>query len=143
MVLEVTVRLPRDIGPLLAILSMQAYLLVGGSPVWAGLANEGSAGLYVRSIPQVLALPEGQVDLATAALIVSEKWSDVVQGLRYRERIDAMAYHIQQMLHDQSLPADHRAIGLINQYLFRELGFYAVPHAKDANDLFLHSVLDR
>jgi len=117
--------------------------VVFGPSAFAGLANEGRSGLYVRSIPQVLALPDEQVDLATAALIVSEKWSDVVQGLRYRDRIDAMAYHIQQLLADQGLGADYRAIDLMNQYLFGELGFYAVPHARDANDLFLHSVLDR
>ncbi|MBP8303191.1 MAG: tetratricopeptide repeat protein [Phycisphaerae bacterium] len=112
-------------------------------PCGARLANEGRNGLFVRSMPQVLALDDSQVDLATAALIVSEKWSDVVQGLRYRDTLDAMALEIQSRLEARGLQADHQAIPVINQYLFEELGFSAVPHANDPNDLFLHSVLDR
>jgi len=111
-------------------------------PASASLANEGRTGLYVRSIPEVLALDDSEVDLATAALIVSEKWSDVVQGFRYRDRLDEMAREIQGRLEAQNLQADYHAIPVINQYLFGELGFAAVSRANDPNDLFLHSVMD-
>lgn len=123
------------------LLALTGPFLTKGS--FAGLANEGVSGLYVRSIPQVLALPDEQIDLASAALIVSERWSDIVEGLRYRQRIDSMAYHIQQVLRDQGIGLDYRALDVINQYLFNQMGFHAVPHARDANDLFIHSVLDR
>jgi tetratricopeptide (TPR) repeat protein len=112
------------------------------SPSWASLANGGRNGLYAKSIPEVLCLEDSQVDLATAALIVSEKWSDVVQGLRYRDRLDEMALQIQERLSLRGIPADHRAIPVINEYLFEELGFSAVSQADDPNDLFLHSVMD-
>jgi tetratricopeptide (TPR) repeat protein len=107
------------------------------------LANAGKAGLNVTSIEEVLRLSEDQIDLATATLISSEYWSDFVQGRRYLERLDTMAMVIQTRLRQQRLPLDHRAIPVINQYLFEELGFKPISHANDPNDLFLHSVMDR
>jgi tetratricopeptide (TPR) repeat protein len=107
------------------------------------LANAGKAGLSVTSLEEVLRLSEDQIDLATATLISSEYWSDFVQGRRYLERLDTMAMVVQTRLRQQRLPTDHRAIPVINQYLFEELGFKPIAHADDPNDLFLHSVMDR
>ena len=107
------------------------------------LANEGKTGLYVRSIEQVLRLDAEEVDLATAALITSEQWSDIVHGRRYLSRLDDMALEIRERLKAQKLRANYRAIPVINKYLFDELGFKSVRQARDPNDLFLHSVLDR
>jgi tetratricopeptide (TPR) repeat protein len=110
---------------------------------FGGLANADKAGLNVTSLEEVLRLSEDQIDLATATLISSEYWSDFVQGRRYLERLDTMAMVIQTRLQQQHLPLDHRAIPVINQYLFQELGFKPISHANDPNDLFLHSVMDR
>ena len=107
------------------------------------LANEGKAGLYAKSIERVLRLREDQVDLATAALIISEKWSDLVYGRRYLSRLDDMALEIRARLEKKKIRDKYRAIPIINEYLFEELGFKAVSEASDPNDLFLHSVLDR
>ncbi|MFC1763172.1 tetratricopeptide repeat protein [Planctomycetota bacterium] len=108
----------------------------------AYLANYNKRGLYVKSIDDVRALSDHEIDLATAALIVSEQWSDVVHGLRYRSKLDDMAQEIKNRLRERSLRADHRAIPVINEYLFEELGFKAVSEPNDPNDLFLHSVID-
>lgn len=107
------------------------------------LANEGKRGLHVRTIEEVLRLREDEVDLATAALIVSEHWSDLVYGRTYLSRLDNMALEIQQRLKKKWLKPNYKAIPVINKYLFGELGFKAVPEPNDPNDLFLHSVLDR
>jgi tetratricopeptide (TPR) repeat protein len=107
------------------------------------LANAGKAGLRVTSLEEVLRLSDDQIDLATATLISSEYWSDIVQGRRYLERLDTMALAIQAQLRQRRLPLDQRAIPVINEYLFNELGFKAISHANDPNDLFLHSVMDR
>lgn len=107
------------------------------------LANAGKAGLNVTSLEQVLRLSDDQVDLATAALIASEYWSNMVAGRRYLEELDAMAAEIQGRLRQQRISPDSRAIPVINQYLFEELGFKTISHANDPNDLFLHSVMDR
>jgi len=107
------------------------------------LANEGKAGLYAKSLEQVLRLREDEVDLATAALIISEKWSDLVYGRRYLSRLDDMALELRSRIEKKKLDSNYRAILIVNKYLFDELGFKAVSEASDPNDLFLHSVLDK
>lgn len=107
------------------------------------LANEGKAGLYAKSLHQVLRLREDEVDLATAALIISEHWSDLVYGRRYLSRLDDMALEIRTRIEKKKPRAKYHSIPIINKYLFDELGFKAVSKASDPNDLFLHSVLDR
>ena len=107
------------------------------------LANEGKNGLYARSIEQVLRLDEDEVDLATAALIISEQWSDIVHGRRYISELDDMALEIRARLKAKGLKVNYKAIAVINEYLFESQGFESVPEANDPNDLFLHSVLDR
>ena len=107
------------------------------------LSNWNKSGLNARSIEQVLTLPEGQVDLATAVLIVSEQWSDMVYGRKYLERLDNMALEIRERIRQNKLPFNFKAIPIINDYLFNELGFEALTEATDPNSLFLHTVLDK
>lgn len=106
------------------------------------LANEDKAGLYARSIERVLRLDAEEVDLATAALIVSEQWSDMVHGRRYLTMLDEMASEIQEKLKEKWLKPNYKAIPVINKYLFGELRFASVSKVEDPNDLFLHYVLD-
>ena len=107
------------------------------------LANDRKPGLYARSIEQVLRLRENEVDLATAALIVSEYWSDMVYGRRYLETLDDMALEIRERLRRRRLKTDYHAIPVINEYLFSELGFKSISEASNPHDLFLHTVLDK
>lgn len=123
-----------------ALVSLCSCVAFGRRP---RLANADKAGLRVSTLEQVLQLPENQVDLATATLIASEYWSDMVHGRRYLEQLDAMALEIRTRLQQQRVPANYRALPIINQYLFEELGFRTISHADDPNDLFLHSVMDR
>jgi regulator of sirC expression with transglutaminase-like and TPR domain len=106
------------------------------------LANANRSGLYARSIEQVLRLREDEVDLATAALIVSEHWSDMVYGRRYLSRLDDMALEIRDRLRRRRLRVNSRAIPVINDYLFNELRFKSIAEANDPNSLFLHTVMD-
>ena len=95
------------------------FILILSSTVLARrerpLANDGKSGLYARSIEQVLRLGENEVDLATAALIVSENWSDMVYGRRYLSRLDDMAREIRDRLHREKIPSNYRTIPVINQ----------------------------
>jgi tetratricopeptide (TPR) repeat protein len=106
------------------------------------LANEDLAGLYARSIEQVLRLEPAEVDLGIAALIISEQWSDVVPGRRYQNQLNDMAYEIRSRLQQKGLQANYKAIAVINEYLFEEEGFRSVAEATEPDDLFLHKVLD-
>lgn len=107
------------------------------------LANAGKRGLYAKSLDQVLRLRPEEIDLATAALIVSENWSDLVSGYSCREKLDEMAYEIRDIVESHRQRMGIAALPIINQYLFQKEGFRAVPEANDPNDLFLHRVLER
>ncbi len=107
------------------------------------LANANLEGLYARSIEQVLRLPPEQIDTGTAALIVSEAWSDMVAGRRYQQQLDDIATEIISRLKAKDTPLGAAAIPVINNYLFNELKFKAIDKATDPYDLFLHSVMDR
>jgi len=109
----------------------------------ARLANRTKRGLHISSIEEVLQLNDRDVDLGTAALILSEQWSEVVGGLRYRAQLDDMAQEILARLKQQGLRPNFQAIPVINHYLFEELGFRAMTNADNPDDLFLHSVLDK
>ncbi|MBN2133163.1 MAG: tetratricopeptide repeat protein [Sedimentisphaerales bacterium] len=128
---------------ILAILTIVTFLSLGSVRGQSrGLANAGKAGLYVRSLDQVLRLRDDELDLATATLIASEYWSDLVLGRRYLEQLDAMALEIRDRVRQQRLRMGFRAVPIINDYLFNELGYKTISHANDPNDLFLHSVMD-
>jgi len=113
----------------------------------APLANEGKAGLYARSIEQVLRLGDDEVDLATAVLISSELWSDhwseIVNGRIYLSILDDMATEIREMLDAERLGTDFNAIRIMNEYLFDKQGFKSISEATDPNSLFLHTVIDK
>jgi len=107
------------------------------------LANTDKQGLYAKSIERVLRLDEDEIDLATAVLMISEQWNDNVYGRKYLSRLDDMSYELLSILKDKKTPLNHRAIAVINEYLFKEMGFSSVDEATNPNDLFLHSVLDK
>ncbi|MGA2071369.1 MAG: tetratricopeptide repeat protein [Sedimentisphaerales bacterium] len=107
------------------------------------LANANLEGLYAKSIEQVLRLSPEQIDTGTAALIVSEAWSDMVAGRRYQQQLDDIATEIRSRLKAKDTPMGAAAIPVINDYLFNELKFKAINKATDPYDLFLHSVMDR
>ena len=121
----------------LLILSTSTYAHLVGP-----LANAYKSGLYAKSIEQVLRLREDDVDLATAALIVSEQWSDMVYGRRYLARLDDMALEIRERLKRQKLKVDYTAIPVMNDYLFKELGYKSISEASSPDSLFLHNVMD-
>ena len=107
------------------------------------LANEDKAGLYARSIEEILRLEPEQVDLATAVLIISEQWNRNVYGRRYLSRLDDMALEIRDRLRAKAVPPNYKAIAVINEYLFDEMRFTSVKEATNPSHLFLHSVLDK
>lgn len=107
------------------------------------LANRGKAGLRVKSIERMIRLDEDEIDLATAMLLLSSQAGADIDQRQYTRQINKIAYAILDELDEQKLKPDHRAIKLINEYLFEKIGFKVVKTADDPKDLFLHYVLDR
>lgn len=107
------------------------------------LANQNKQGLRAYTIEGVLRLQDDEIDLATAALILSREWGTPRTAHVYRRKIDDMAEAILKKLREKHTPVDYRAIPVINEYLFDEMGFKPVATADDPEDLFLHVVLDK
>jgi len=64
--------------------------------VWAPcamgqLANRNKEGLDVYSIQRILRLDEDEIDLGTAALVISRNWGANKTLYRYRDKLDDMA----------------------------------------------------
>lgn len=106
----------------------------------------------VMMIEEVLTLPEAEVDIATAALVLSKQWDNAVDIERYRNQIDRMAASLQPVVTKQGDP--YAIVKNINSYIFQELG-YGVPKAASLASIarfsaqvneepfLLHSLLDR
>lgn len=126
------------------LLSICILLFVHGTASGQGapLANAEKDGLYVKSMKQIMRLEDEEIDLATAVLVLSSDWNPNVKRRRYISRLDDMAYEIRNRLAAENIGINYRAISVINEYLYDELGFGSVSEAKNPNDLFLHSVLD-
>ncbi|MCK5171750.1 MAG: transglutaminase family protein [Planctomycetes bacterium] len=107
------------------------------------LANEGKDGLRIRPIDRILRMDESQIDLCTAALVLSNEWGSPKTLHRYRNKVDKMAEEILDRLEKKRLTPNQMAIPVINDYLYKELGFETVATADDPEDLFLHTVLDK
>ena len=107
------------------------------------LANDGKAGLYAKSIDRVLRMDENHIDLATAALLVSQHWNPDLNIIRYRGKIDEMAWVIKDRMIQERTGRGPGTVAIINDYLYKELKFKAVSKADDPLDLFLDSVFDR
>lgn len=108
------------------------------------LANQDRLGLGIYSIERTMRLDDEDVDIATAALLVSQEWDDSVNIRWYRSKIDQMATDIyKNASSDNRKPSNIELIKQINSYLYGELGFGSVDDANDWQDLLLHSVIDR
>ncbi|RKY04279.1 MAG: hypothetical protein DRP66_11950, partial [Planctomycetota bacterium] len=107
------------------------------------LANTGKDGLRFFTIDKILTLEDDQIDIGTAALLLSRKWSNAKSVHRYRGKLDDMADDILRQLKKKGIvKVDYRAVAVINDYLYNEKGFASIPTADNPEDLFLHNVLD-
>lgn len=120
-----------------------AVLIGAHAALAVTLANDGKRGLYMSSIEGVLRLPDEEIDLATAALLLSREWGANKTPTMYRSKIDDMAEDILARMKEKRISADYRAIEIINEYLFKDLGFASLETADNPDDLFLHVVLER
>jgi regulator of sirC expression with transglutaminase-like and TPR domain len=93
-------------------------------------------------LEDVLSLPDGELDLGEAALLVAaEEYRDLdVRG--YVARLDEMGVELRRRLDDE--PRPERAIMALNRYLFQEQGFRGnTERYYDARNSYLNEVLDR
>ncbi len=139
-----TEQTPIRSGGLVRIFPVLLLLICIAIPAKASsLANGNKRGLHMYSIDQILRLEEKEIDIGTAALVLSRQWASEKNIQRYRNRIDDMALEVLRRMDAKRIGPDARAIPILNEYLFEEEGFQAVKTADNPDDLFLHTVLDK
>jgi len=93
-----------------------------------------------RQLIDVVARPEGEVDLARASLLVACEEYPQLEVDRYLERLDSMAEGLRGQLGD----SPQSAIAALNRLLFEEQGFRGnTREYYDPRNSFLNDVLDR
>lgn len=128
-----------------ALLPLVAFLVLA-QDASSGIATQHRRGLMARSLDQVLELPDQEIDLATACLLISKQgykdlYHTAIDVDGYRKRLDQMAEALSVRLRGKTDP--RRIVWTVNDYFFRQLGFTAAPTTENPRDLFLNSVLDR
>ncbi|RMF92225.1 MAG: hypothetical protein D6736_03815 [Nitrospinota bacterium] len=91
---------------------------------------------------EMMARPEEEIDLATAALLIAQQEYPSLSIARYLHRLDAMAAEVSARLGTDREP--YRVIERLNHYLFAEQGFRGNREQYyDPRNSFLNEVLDR
>lgn len=103
------------------------------------LANAGRAGLDARTIEQLIRLPEDQIDIATAALVIAKEIDPSVDIEALRGRLDGLAHGLLKNLSgDESLQQEAE---WILWFLITSEGFETVKDPFATNVRFLNNVL--
>ena len=90
----------------------------------------------------MLRLPDADVELAEAALLIAAQEHEGLDVRGYLVRIDEMGRALRARLEDEQRP--ERAVMALNHYLFQELGFRGnTEQYYDARNSYLNEVLDR
>ena len=113
--------------------------ILASPPTFAQLPDYSPQGLKAATFEQVLALPDEQIDLATAILILCQEWDSRLEMEEFRKEIDKMAAELTTRISPQTEP--QRIVTLFNEYLFEEKG-YSSAASFDPEYCFLPSVIE-
>lgn len=115
---------------------------IAHTPALAGLSNYNPQGLKATTLEEVLVLPDEEIDLATAILILSEEWDASFDMKESLEEINRMALEIGLLISTEDDP--ERIISLINHYLFDNKGYdYVAGSSRSALTLGEGKVLSQ
>lgn len=104
------------------------------------LANENRKGLEARSIDEMLALPEDEVDVGMGALLIGKEFDPTVDVHKYLAELDAMALELRSRIDGEKDP--QRIIGLMNNYVFAGRGYAYAEAGSEPGVSFLHFLLE-
>ena len=103
------------------------------------LANTGHKGLKAKTIDDMLKLPEEEIDVGMAALLVAKECDAKVHVQEDLARLDRVAREIRIRLGAHEKPKE--VIKLINEHLFTRLGYSFQKKEEDTRCNCLHHVL--
>ena len=107
---------------LLGVILLTAILAY--TPTLAQLSNYNPQGLKATTLEEVLALPDEEVDLATAILILCKRWDASVDVVACLEEIEMMALELEIGIILEDNPK--KIVSLINHYLFEKKNYSSV-----------------
>ena len=117
--------------------------ILAHAPVLAQVSDYNPKGLRATTLEEVLALPDEEIDLATAIMILYKEWDPRFDPAGSLEEIDTMARELEARISPDDSP--ERVVVLINQYVFEEKTFShlepTVPDYGDLRDDFLPDVI--
>jgi regulator of sirC expression with transglutaminase-like and TPR domain len=96
-------------------------------------------GLDALTLEEILALPEDQIDVGTAALIIANTWNQNITVAKERANLDLLSVHLAK--HLRATDAPQSQVNELKQYIFSTLGYQGVNAVNDPNDFFLDSVM--
>jgi regulator of sirC expression with transglutaminase-like and TPR domain len=95
-----------------------------------------------HSLTVVLGRPDGEINLAEAALLIASEEYPHLDVPRYLKHLDDMGLALRARLADE--PRPERAVMALNRYLFQEEGFRGnVEEYYDPKNSYLNDVIDR
>lgn len=126
-----------------------SIFLVFPESIYPQLTNQNLKGLKARSVDEVLALSDEEIDLTTAILLISQRgYKDFYQTdidiKKYRKKIDEMALALSKKIGTERNPK--KIVQIMNHYLFQKQKFSVdktSSASKNPENLFLNSVLNR
>jgi len=114
------------LGSLLTVVTILTVTLVY-APALAELSNYNPQGLKATTLEEVLVLPDEEIDLATAILILSKEWDasfDIKESL---EEINRMALEVRVLINAEDDP--ERVVSLVNHYLFERKSYACADYS--------------
>ncbi len=101
-------------------------MAIAYAPALAELSNYNPQGLQATTLEQILVLPDEEIDLATAILILSKEWDASLNIKESLEEINKMALEVRVLIDTEDDP--ERIVALINHYLFENKSYAYVDY---------------
>ncbi len=119
-------------------------LLVSGAEAIAAeapLANAGRKGLQAKTIDEMLALPDEEIDIGLGALLIGKEYDPDLDIPKYLAQLDQMARELRTRIGDEEEP--RKVIAAVNNYIYSERRFRAVRKTGGLpGAVFLHALMD-
>jgi Flp pilus assembly protein TadD len=103
------------------------------------LANAGRKGLQAKTIDEMLALPEEEIDIGLGALLIGKEYDPDLDVSKYLAQLDQMAHELCARITEEKSP--RKLTGLLNDYIFRERGYAAVGEGGGQATFLIHVLL--
>jgi len=120
--------------------------IMAHTPALAQLSNYNPQGLKAGTLEEVLALPDEEIDLASAIMILYKEWDPSFDATGSSEEIQRMAVELERRINPEDSP--EKIVSLINQYVFEKSAYSALEptdpgYMKDLERSALPRVIER